>query len=233
MNKILLSSEDELNNLVIEEDTDLIIRFNNTSKKVNIIVEDNVCLNVVELSKDNKNEIQFVLKENSRLIYNRAVKDSNDYISVMLNGNSSSAVINNSVNNNIEAAVKLDIIHNNINTYSELHNHAINNSNEGFLFFVNAIINSSGIDSITKQENKIINTKKGKSNIYPNLLVDIDRVDASHSAYISDLDKESLFYMKSRGLSEKQARVLLMEAFLLGNLNIQEDYIDEVKQIMF
>lgn len=233
MNKILLSSDDELNNLVIEEDTDLIIRFNNTSKKVNIIVEDNVCLNVVELSKDNKNEIQFVLKENSRLIYNRAVKDSNDYISVMLNGNSSSVVINNSVNSNLESTVKLDIIHNNMNTYSELHNHAINNSKESFLFFVNAIINTSGINSITKQENKIINTKSGKSNIYPNLLVDVDRVDASHSAYISDLDKESLFYMKSRGLSEKKARELLMDAFLLGNLNMSEEYIEEAKQILF
>lgn len=233
MNKILLSSEDELNDLVIEEDTDLIIRFSNVNKKVNIIVEDNICLNVVELSKENNNEIQFVLKENSRLIYNRAIKDSSDYISVMLNGISSSVVINNSVNSTIEGSVKFDIVHNNSNTYSELHNHAVNNSKESFIFFVNAIINSSGIDSITKQENKIINTKSGKSNIYPNLLVDVDRVDASHSAYISDFDKESLFYMKSRGLNEKESRRLLMDAFLLGNLNIKEDYIEEVKQILF
>ena len=233
MNKILLSSEDELDNLVIEEDTDLIIRFNNLNKKINIIVEDNICLNVVELSSNNKNEIEFILKENSRLIYNRAVKNSSDYITVMLNGISSSLVINNSVNNDIEGNVKLDIIHNNYNTYSEVHNHAINSSKEGFCFLVNAIINSSGIDSVTKQENKIINTKSGKSNIYPNLLIDIDRVDASHSAYISDLDKESLFYMKSRGLSEKQARELLINAFLLGNLNISEDYFEEVKQILF
>lgn len=233
MNKILLNSEDELNDLVIENDTDMIINFDDVDKRVNIIVESGMCLNLLEFNTNTKVNLSITLKENSRLIYNRAVKNSIDHISIMLNGLSSSAVICNSVSNDIDGSVKFELIHNNADTYSELHNHGINNSKEGLKLYVDAIINSSAVNSVTKQENKIINTNSGESNIYPNLLVNIDEVDASHSAYIGDFDKEAIFYMKSRGLDEKTSRKLLIDAFLIGNLNIQENYLEKAKEVLF
>ncbi len=47
----------------------------------------------------------------------------------------------------------------------------------------------------------------------PQLLIDIDDVSASHGATVGQLDDSSLFYLRSRGLSEARARRLLTRAF--------------------
>ena len=68
-----------------------------------------------------------------------------------------------------------------------------------------------------------INLVKGDSKILPNLLVDNYDVSASHSAYISDFDKKRMFYLKSRGISDNEARRLLLEGFLIGNLDVDDE----------
>ncbi len=47
----------------------------------------------------------------------------------------------------------------------------------------------------------------------PELEIYADDVKCSHGATTGQLEKEALFYLRSRGLSEKQARDLLLEAF--------------------
>lgn len=231
MNKLLLGSEDYLENLVFEEDTDIVIRFNDVDKNINIIIEDNVCLNILELSCNTKNKITFTLKENSRLLYNRAIKNCTDLITVHLDGISSSVSINNSSINDIDSNNYFYINHNNSSTISNLSNHGINKSSNNLEFKVNVTINSCGKNSITKQENKIINMCRGKSKIIPNLIVDNDDVSASHSAYISDFDKDSMFYMNSRGINDIEATKLLVKSFLFGNLENIDEYIDEINII--
>jgi Fe-S cluster assembly protein SufD len=48
----------------------------------------------------------------------------------------------------------------------------------------------------------------------PELEIYADDVKCSHGATLGDLDEESLFYLRSRGISEKEARRLLIEAFV-------------------
>lgn len=48
----------------------------------------------------------------------------------------------------------------------------------------------------------------------PNLEIFADDVKASHGATVGRLDKENLFYLKSRGLNEKTAKKLLINGFL-------------------
>ena len=117
-------------------------------------------------------------------------------------------------------------------TTTKLGNHGVNESESALIFKVYAIITKNAKCSKTTQENKIINMKNGKSDILPNLIVDEEDVDASHSAYISDFDKEQLFYMKSRGINENEARKLLIEGFLIGNLKIKDEYMDKIKAIL-
>lgn len=231
MNKILLGSEDYLENLVFEEDTDLVIKFDNVDKNINIIIEDNVCLNLLELSTNTKNKITFILKENSRLLYNRALKNCNDVITIHLDGIASNANINNSCISNINSDNYFYINHNNSSTISNLSNHGINRSFDSLEFNVNVTINSCGKNVVTKQENKIINLSGGKSKILPNLIVDNDDVSASHSAYISDFDKDSMFYMNSRGINNIEAIKLLVKSFLFGNLENIDDYMDEINVV--
>lgn len=223
MNKLLVNSEEEINNLVIEEDTELVFNFNDTSRDIYIVVEDNICLNIVDISFNTSNKINITLKNDSRVIYNKFSINSGDYIYTLLDGEYSNVVINNSVVNNDDTKMKFVIEHNNTNTSSNLSNHGVNNSSGMLYFNVDSKINRSAYLACADQENKIINLVKGDSKILPNLLVDNYDVSASHSAYISDFDKESMFYLKSRGISEKDARRLLLEGFLIGNLDVDDE----------
>lgn len=223
MNKLLVNSEEEINNLVIEEDTELVFNFKDTSRDIYIVVEDNICLNIVDISFNTSNRINITLKNDSRVIYNKFSINSGDYIYTLLDGEYSNVVINNSVVNNDDTKMKFVIEHNNTNTSSNLSNHGVNNSSGTLYFNVDSKINRSASLACADQENKIINLVKGDSKILPNLLVDNYDVSASHSAYISDFDKESMFYLKSRGISEKDARRLLLEGFLIGNLDVDDE----------
>lgn len=228
MNKLLVNSEEEINNLVIEEDTELVFNFKNTSRDIYIVIEDNICLNITDTSFDTSNKINITLKNDSRLIYNKFSINSNDYIYALLDGEYSNVVINNSVVNNDNSKIKFVIEHNNANTYSNLSNHGVNNS-KGMLYFnVDSKINCSANGSVANQENKIVNLVNGDSKILPNLLVDNYDVSASHSAYISDFDKDSIFYLESRGIEIKEARKLLLEGFLIGNLDVVEEIKNEL-----
>ena len=53
---------------------------------INIIVEKDICLNVIEFSSDTKNYLNVTLNENSRLIYNKIGKNVEDKIKVLLDG---------------------------------------------------------------------------------------------------------------------------------------------------
>ncbi len=48
----------------------------------------------------------------------------------------------------------------------------------------------------------------------PSLEIEADEVKASHAATISPLDSEKIFYLTSRGVSESEARKLLIQGFL-------------------
>ena len=223
MNKLLVNSEEEINNLVIEEDTELVFNFKDTSRDIYIVVEDNICLNIVDISFNTSNKINITLKNDSRVIYNKFSINSGDYIYTLLDGEYSNVVINNSVVNNDNTKMKFVIEHNNTNTFSNLSNHGVNNSSGTLYFNVDSKINRSASLACANQENKIINLVKGDSKILPNLLVDNYDVSASHSAYISDFDNESMFYLKSRGISDNEARRLLLEGFLIGNLYVDDE----------
>lgn len=57
----------------------------------------------------------------------------------------------------------------------------------------------------------------------PNLEIFADDVKASHGATIGQLDKEQLFYLKTRGYSQKQAERLLVKGFYLEIIDLIED----------
>jgi Fe-S cluster assembly protein SufD len=48
----------------------------------------------------------------------------------------------------------------------------------------------------------------------PELVILADDVKCSHGATVGDLDKEALFYLRARGVSESDARAILIDAFL-------------------
>lgn len=64
------------------------------------------------------------------------------------------------------------------------------------------------------QTNKnILLSDEATINTKPNLEIYADDVKCSHGATVGQLDQEALFYMRSRGISEDSAKMLLMYAF--------------------
>jgi Fe-S cluster assembly protein SufD len=57
----------------------------------------------------------------------------------------------------------------------------------------------------------------------PELEIFADDVKCAHGAAVGDLDVESLFYLRSRGIPETEARALLMRAFLGDAVDQIED----------
>ena len=53
----------------------------------------------------------------------------------------------------------------------------------------------------------------------PELEIYADDVLCSHGATAGDLDHDALFYLRSRGIPEAQARSMLIEAFLAEAIN--------------
>jgi Fe-S cluster assembly protein SufD len=74
------------------------------------------------------------------------------------------------------------------------------------------------------QSNKnILLSDKASMNTKPQLEIWADDVKCSHGATTGQLDKDQVFYLRARGLDEKQARGLLLYAFateLLENISI-------------
>jgi Fe-S cluster assembly protein SufD len=57
----------------------------------------------------------------------------------------------------------------------------------------------------------------------PQLEIFADDVKCSHGATVGELDPEQLFYLRSRGIAEAEARALLVRAFLAESLDLIAD----------
>jgi Fe-S cluster assembly protein SufD len=62
--------------------------------------------------------------------------------------------------------------------------------------------------------NNLLLSDRANADSKPNLEIFADDVKASHGATVGQLDSEQLFYMKSRGFSENEAKEILVEAFI-------------------
>ncbi len=73
-------------------------------------------------------------------------------------------------------------------------------------------------------------SKEAEAKTKPELEIYADDVTCGHGATVGDLDTEALFYLHARGIADKDARRLLVEAFLseaidtVGDLKMRETF---------
>ena len=76
------------------------------------------------------------------------------------------------------------------------------------------LVNKDAQKTRSYQSNKnILLSDNAKINTKPQLEIFADDVKCSHGATSGSLDKESLFYLQARGISEKKAKSMLLNAF--------------------
>lgn len=89
------------------------------------------------------------------------------------------------------------------------------------------------IDSFQENRNLLL-SRKGLVNTKPQLEIFADDVVCTHGATIGQLEEDEVFYLKSRGLNDHQARELLTYAFALETIenitvdSVQKLLVDEV-----
>ncbi|MCL2412529.1 MAG: SufD family Fe-S cluster assembly protein [Bacteroidales bacterium] len=79
----------------------------------------------------------------------------------------------------------------------------------------------------------ILLTDKANVQTHPFLEIYADDVKCSHGATIGQMDEHALFYMRTRGISEKQAKTLLMYAFandVVRNVHLESlrEYLENI-----
>ena len=79
-----------------------------------------------------------------------------------------------------------------------------------------------------QQNNNILISDKATINAKPQLEIFADDVKCSHGCTIGQLDQDALFYMRARGIAEKEAKALLTYAF--ANNVLESVRIPELKK---
>jgi len=79
-----------------------------------------------------------------------------------------------------------------------------------------------------QQNNNILISDKSTINAKPQLEIFADDVKCSHGCTIGQLDADAMFYLRSRGIGQKEARALLMYAF--ANNVLESVKIPELKK---
>lgn len=181
----------------------------------------------------NKDEDLFItLEENAELnlitTMLNDLKESKVNVEVNLNGINSRFLHKCIFVSNKEQKFDLNInaVHNAPFTYSNMLTKGVLNDKSkvnyrGLIKINKDANNSNGY----QKEDVILLSKDAESNSIPKLEIDNNDVKCTHGASISQLDEEKLFYLMSRGLNEKEAKITFVKGFLQEIIN--EAKIDE------
>ncbi|MGO1540315.1 MAG: Fe-S cluster assembly protein SufD [Luteimonas sp.] len=81
---------------------------------------------------------------------------------------------------------------------------------------------ADGTDARLSNKNLLLSAN-AEIDTQPVLVIHADEVEAAHGATVGQLDADALFYLRSRGVPEREARVLLTQAFTREPLAAIED----------
>lgn len=227
MLRLTVDNKDILDDILITEDTVLDIRLDSCDREINIDVMDNMCLEVFEIGNNTSNKVTYNLGSNAQVIVYKISRNNSDIIRVNLNGERSSIKFYSSLMNYGNNTYDFFVRHNASYSESDIVNHCVNFTESEFRFVVNSDVVKDSLECVCNQDNKIIDMIGGKNYISPNLLVDNDLINANHSAYIGKFKKDIMFYLKSRGIRERECNLLLIRGFLLEKMNLDELMMEE------
>lgn len=190
MNKIILDNE-KIIELNILENSICNIKNRCDIEKIIVNLNDGVEFILNEYSEIEKRDysIEIIQNNNSSFIYNHSFIVSNLYnlnINISMLGNYSKNIIN---------------------------IHGINDSGKSNIV-VDGSVSSNTKDNELDEKIKVLNINEGKSHILPNMYINTKNVIANHAASITDIDKNYLFYMNSKGIDNDKAKELIINGFL-------------------
>ena len=175
----------------------------------------------------NNFDLTYNLNDYAKLVVYQYASDIDGRIIVNLNGKNASVLYHFSTINYESHKIKIEINHNSSETISNIYNHAINASDNKFVFDITGKVLKTSDKCIVNQENQIINLSAGEGAILPNLLIDNYDVVSSHAAYIGKFKDELLYYLMSRGIKKNVATRMLTKSLLVNGGDIENEKVKE------
>lgn len=199
------------------------------SNIVNLDIEilDNIDVKLFIFSRDNNIVVNnhYVLGESSNLTINKFYynKSVNENVVVDLNGRKSS--INYKFSSICRGIEEYHIIvnHNHHNVSSRICNKCVGLNNSKIKLEIDSILDKGNLNCIMDQNSRILSLGDMDACIIPNMFIDEDSVDARHGSVIGRISEEEIFYLMSRGISEKDAVNLVVKGLIISNLNFDMD----------
>ena len=110
---------------------------------------------------------------------------------------------------------QLTIVHDAVRTKSRVNVRGVLGKAQSAVSHAKVVIPKHGqlSDSFVEQHFLLLDDS-AQAEAIPSLEIEADEVKASHSATISPINPEKIFYLTSRGVSESEARKLIIEGFL-------------------
>ncbi len=217
MNKIIVNED----NLTI---TNNVVWLDINVEKLALTIIGKVIINELTTT-DHPINLTINLAKNSYLIYNRFNNyQSSDIIN--LNGNENTII-------NFNYAFIATTKRNTLINYDQKYSHskcainalALARDAASITIDASGHIYADTIENEYLENIRILTLNDVKHTILPNLLIDTDNVLASHNATISSIDKDALFYLNAKGLTNEAATKLITNGFLLStfaNLEYQD-----------
>ena len=227
MNKLLIDKE---NNIEIKDNA---VELDIQVKELTLNIKGNVLIN--EICKKDNEELNLTIniEPKSSLIYNRFIIHNKANNNITINQDNTSNV---SFNYSIVATDKVELT---------INSNLSGNENETSIKVASVteqngkVIITSTADVKPKIENnnllesiKILLLNDEESICIPNLLVSSYEVEVNHSATISGIPQEYLFYLNSKGLSNEAATKLIKNGYLLNNLEINKDIKEQIMELI-
>lgn len=186
----------------------------NKSVKIKVLENSILTFNNIDISHENINmNIDIELYENSKLVFNNIVlgfakNSSYNLKTINVGQKSKSEVIQKAVVKN-KGQVKLNTVGkiNKEATFSE-------NFQENLIY----LLDESSMGEAT-----------------PMLLIDNNEVKAGHKAKVSPVDKESIYYLQTRGINKKEAENMLTQAFiksLVDKMNVDSTIKTTIERLL-
>lgn len=188
-------------------------------KKDNILIIDNDIKKEINIFNQDINTLDIIIKDNAKLILNYFKESNNNKTKINIEiGNHSSFILNHSYINKNNYELNVDIKYKEEESSTLINIYGINDKGITTLN-IDGSLNKNNINNILDEKIKVININDGKVICKPNMYIKKSKIIANHQNTISNINKEELFYLMSKGISKEESSKLIISGFITSIIN--------------
>ena len=217
----LIPSSESINIIVKKNITATLIEKNNDNRDIKISLEPNSNINYLSIDLANNSNKEITMSKDSNL--NMVISNfngGNKYLKVNLDDENANLDIKSIImmKNDLDNET-IEVYHNAKNTSSKIENYITSNNANVNIDVIGKIKKDMSNSNCVQKSRGIILSNNSTIKVMPVLLIDEYDVSANHGCAIGKIDEEGLYYLMSRGISKKDAEMLIIKGFLSPILN--------------